>query len=77
MRNANAMQLLRHCEPFLEPKLKICINGDSFWRMVDMVERRPLKLHLRIILRSHHFTADIPAELAEMHKDLLTLIIEK
>lgn len=77
--NANTLQLLRYCEPNMKPQPnpRVHINGETFMKIVKLIEKRPLKQPLRIVLDCKCFTADIPAKLVAMHKDMLELSIEE
>lgn len=53
----------------------IVIDVHTIKKMVELIEKRPSKLRLKVLLNLKHCTVNIPAELVKICRNTLTLVV--
>lgn len=75
IRVSNKLQVL--CYEDRDDIAEICTNVGTFMKMVKLIEKRPTKTPLKILLNAGERSIDIPAELLHKYKYILTIVVDK
>lgn len=78
IRNMPKLQLLRYGEAsFGQMGSGDTITADTYKAIVNIVVKRDVKSHLKIVFSSRQYIANIPEDQINLYKDIVELVIYK